>query len=255
MKIISWNVNGFRSVIKKKALNQIEDADVICFQETRCPEASFLEESNQISEQFAYKTISISDKKGYVGVGVYSKIPFSVLKVPEELGTGRVNALDFGSFILFNVYVPNSKPDLSALEMRSTIWEPSLRSFVSSFKTTKKTIIMVGDFNVAPTDNDIYMKKPSSAHGATPIEREGFQKLLAECKLSDTYRALHGDGRQNEWTWFSNFGNARKHGHGWRIDMALISSSKVAKYVESSEILSSIVGSDHIPISLLIVKK
>ena len=248
MRIISWNVNGFRSVMNKGALEVLNqyDADIICFQETRCPEDAFLNPTyDVIKDAYPYRYIVESEKKGYAGVGIYSKYVSQPVKT--TLVPGRAICREFRKFYLLNLYVPNSKPDLSALPARIESWERSIREFINELQETKP-VIVVGDFNVAPTDLDIYMKKPQKTHGATLEEREAFSQLLIECNLIDTYRHIKGN-MKGEWTWYSNFGNARANGNGWRIDLALVSKNS-AKKIRDHQILSDVKGSDHIPIML-----
>ena len=245
ISILSWNVNGLRSVIRKNALDAIWSGpdglpDIICLQETRCPEDTKIPD---LPSSYKYQLIVPSSKPGYSGVGLFSKFaPNSI--IDTELEDGRCICAEFNAFYLINLYVPNSKPDLSALPYRTVVWEPKVRALIQKL-TKSKPVIVLGDFNVAPDENDIYMKKKDTTHGATPSERNHFQKLLSDCDLIDTYRFLNPNKR--EWTWFSNFGNARALNHGWRIDMALITSKYIKKIVES-KILSHIPGSDHIPI-------
>lgn len=249
LRIASWNVNGMRSVINKNALSWLEESkvDILCLQETRCPKEII---ENFTQGNFAFKTCIPHEKPGYAGVAVLSRYKYKQLTLPDEIEIGRAISLDFGGFILVNLYVPNSKPGLVAQPMRTNIWEPAIRNYIASIKT--KPVIVVGDFNVAPSNElDIYMPKPPTAHGASPIERSDYNSLLNYCKLVDTYRSLHPTTKK--WTWFSNFGNAREKNHGWRIDMALISASHLQKVVKS-EILSDVMGSDHRPIILEIKK-
>ena len=250
LNIVSWNCNGLRSVMGKKAFDNLfswGNIDILCLQETRCPEDTLIV---GIPEELSHRVLVPHDRKGYSGVAVFSKLPFEVVNIPT-LEKGRCLCADFKSFYLLNLYVPNSKPDLSALPNRTTVWEPAVRKVVNKLQA-KKPVIVVGDFNVGPTELDIYMVKPPKTHGATPTEREDFQKLLSECKLTDIYRKLHPTVR--EWTWFSNFGNAREQYHGWRIDMFLLS-SKLVDYVKSACILRNMPGSDHVPISLELSSK
>jgi len=243
LELVSWNCNGLRSVMKKGAFQSMIsdlDPDIVCLQETRCPEDTVME---GLPDLFPFHTICAHARPGYAGVAIISKVPHELLSLPATLA-GRCICAEFSAFYLINIYVPNSKADLSALEERTTVWEPEIRGLISGLGVAKP-VIVVGDFNVSPTNIDIYMKKSSKTHGATPVERADFQKLLGECNLADTYRELNKEKR--EWTWFSNFGNARARNNGWRIDIALIS-RRFMKYVASSEILGHITGSDHVPV-------
>jgi len=248
LSILSWNVNGLRSVLRKgNLIAEIAgpcgiQPDIICLQETRCP-CDLLVPG---ADAYVFKTILPSDKAGYAGVGIFSKVaPVAMVQAPADLGTGRCLCADFGEFYLINLYVPNSKNDLLALPTRTQVWEPGVRAFI---KSLLKPVVVVADFNVAPdAKEDVYMYKPSHMPGASVEERAEYAKLLDECDLVDTFRELHPDAR--EWTWFSNFAGARANDHGWRIDMTLVSRSMLGQVVRS-EILGHVFGSDHVPILL-----
>lgn len=243
IQIVSWNVNGLRSIMRKGI--ELPKADIICLQETRCPPDVI----DKITG-YKFKKCNSHERPGYAGVAILSHLqPLKEIDVPVQM-KGRAICLDFGGFVLLNLYVPNSKPGLVGQEMRTKVWEPTVREFILKF--VKKPIIVVGDFNVAPSnDLDIYMPKPATMHGASIIERDDFATLLKTCNLVDTYRELWP--HKKEWTWYSNFGKAREFGNGWRIDMVLISRSHIHKVVKS-EIFGDVLGSDHRPISILLKK-
>lgn len=253
MKILTWNVNGLRSVLSKgkdgskSDYNVIQylideyDPDIICLQETKCPE----DLNPNIAMPFQ-KILSSKTRKGYSGVAVFSKqIPLKVYTDFPENEEGRVIIIEYERFFVINTYTPNSKQDLSRLHYRVNIWEPLIRETVNKLQK-KKPIIYVSDFNVAPTAIDIHtVKGHERAHGFTIEERTAFAELLETCNLVDTYRDLHSNDQK--YTWFSNFAKSRERNKGWRIDHILVS-KKLQPKVNSVDILSNVYGSDHIPV-------
>lgn len=255
MKIVTWNVNGIRAVLQKDKsgkrntknpnvltdLINEHDPDIICLQETKCPQ------DLDIMLPFTYKKlIASTTKKGYSGVAVLSKIPpLKELNDFPHNEEGRVIVLEYPEFYLFNTYTPNSKPDLSRLEYRINVWEKQIRTYLNRLQK-KKPVIYVSDFNVAPTGLDIHkIKGHEKTHGFTIEERGAFAELLEECDLVDTYRMLHP--MERKYTWFSNFAKSRENNKGWRIDMVLVS-KQLSNKIESVDILSDYYGSDHIPV-------
>lgn len=263
MKIISWNVNGLRSIVTKQKdgtkndkfdpFNNVlmdlindEDPDILCLQETRCPESFDVVQKLDLNVHgYIYHKMNIAAKPGYSGTAVLSKTePVRELD-PIENDEGRMVALEFSKFYLVNVYVPNSKPDLSRLMFRTEEWESGVRKYISKLD---KPVVFLGDLNVAPTELDIHNAKGNEkSHGFTIQERTAFARLVKECSLVDTFRELHPNERK--YSWYSNFGQARKNNKGWRIDIILVS-KKISKHIRSAEILNEYMGSDHVPVSL-----
>ena len=278
MKIISFNCNGIRSVLTKekdgtKHKNTIdnnvvstlldeETPDILCLQEIRCSDILDISKFLKL-ESKGYHIVNQNCsvvKAGYSGTLVISKQPslhviknFPDLPVNHELnGEGRLITVVFPKFVLINVYVPNSKPDLSRLNFRIEQWEKEIRNHVNKVQNQfDKPIIMCGDLNVAPKEIDLHNPKGSKGkHGFTEQERDAFQKLLDECKMVDAYRLVYPT-KQNEYTWWSNFAKSRENNKGWRIDIHLVSKS-ISKKIEDVQVLKNFYGSDHAPISLLI---
>lgn len=166
----------------------------------------------------------------------------------EELAKneGRILALEFEKFFLVNVYTPNSKPDLSRLELREKTWDPEFLNLLKELKK-KKPVITCGDFNAAHEEIDI--ARPKTNHhsaGFTDEERKGITKLL-NTGFVDTFRSLHED--EQRYTWWSHWGHARENNVGWRIDYFFIS-SELSYALRSAEIHENIFGSDHCPVSI-----
>lgn len=280
VKIISFNVNGIRSILTKEkdgtkhkdiitnnslaSLLETEQPDILCLQEIRCSSSLDIAKLLQL-DQKGYHIIGQNCSKvkaGYSGTLIISKLPppntiiqdFPHLPSSHELnGEGRIITAEFGKFVLINVYVPNSKPDLSRLTFRIDQWEAEVRKHISSMKSkfSNKPIVLCGDLNVAPNEIDLHNPKQAKGkHGFTDQERSAFKALLEECDLVDAYRYLHPQ-TTNDYSWWSNFANSRERNKGWRIDIHVVSSF-VAKKIKEAKIQQEYYGSDHAPISLTI---
>lgn len=263
IKIVSWNVNGLNSILNKEVyegkkfddyLNN-EGFDIICLSEIKLStEADIRKVDNKILQNYKYRYFNHSKiKRGYSGTAVFSKIqPINVMygiegnNVDEE---GRVLIMEFKQFYLVNVYVPNSGVDkkhpLKRLSYRVNEWDGSFRDYISKL-SNKKSVIACGDFNVA--HHPIDLKNPKTnlrTAGFTIEERNSFDLLLNAGKgLIDTFRYFYPNTIKYSF-WSSRFGGvARKNNSGWRLDMALVSTSFINKVVES-EILTDVYGSDH----------
>ena len=246
MKIISWNVAGYRSCLKKgfPEFFEASNADIVCLQEVKATE----EQIDYIPEGYhCYR--NVAERKGYSGTLVYTKEePIHVtygLGIDEHDHEGRLITLEYPDFYLVAVYVPNSKQGLERLDYRMT-WEDDFRKYVNHLKDKKMTIIC-GDFNVCHQEIDIKNPKQNlRSAGFTIEEREKFTKLL-DSGFIDTFRKLYPDKIQ--YTWWSYLFHARENNAGWRLDYFLIDKEHFST-VKDSKILDTVLGSDHCPIEL-----
>jgi exodeoxyribonuclease-3 len=246
MKIISWNVNGIRSVLTKGFEDFLgkEKPDIICLQETRADESQV----KSRFEEYPYKYWNSAEKKGYSGTAVFSvNEPLSVtreLGMQEHDGEGRVLTLEFKKFWLVNVYVPNSKRGLERLDYRQKSWDVDFLAYLKKLEK-KKPVVVCGDFNVAHKEIDLANPKTNVKNaGFTPEEREGFDNFIS-AGFVDTFREFTTDG--GHYTWWSNMANSRERNVGWRIDYFLVS-KKIMPEIKKSYILPSVMGSDHAPV-------
>lgn len=252
MKIVSFNVNGIRAILKKDFEKDFGNfnADIFSINETK-----FSLEGNE-SFPFhpegyeIYHTIS-TVKKGYSGVAVFSKIkPLGVhfgLHNGKYDDEGRVITLEFANFYYVACYVPNSGEELKRLDFRMQ-FEKDLVSYLNELNE-KKPIVYAGDLNVAHEEIDLKNPKTNThSAGFTKEERDAFTNLLNNGYV-DTFRFLHKD--EVKYSWWSYRFKAREKGIGWRIDYFVVSKSIIDK-VKESEIHNEIFGSDHCPISLVI---
>ena len=246
MKIISWNVAGFRAVLKKGFEDFFSriDADIFCINESKVNRDQF-----DFNPEGYYMYLNPAMKKGYSGILVYSKIePLKVIYgmgIEEHDGEGRMITLEYNDFYLVSVYVPNVKRDLSRLEYRM-VWEDDFRKYVKELEK-KKPVIICGDMNVAHEEIDIKNAKANRGNaGFTDEEREKMTELL-ESGFIDTYR--YYNPLKEMYTWWSYMGKARMNNIGWRIDYFLVSKDIIDR-IKNTFIYTDVMGSDHCPIGI-----
>ncbi len=259
MKIISWNVNGIRAVIKKNTFIpflQAHEPDILCLQETKAMKDQVVIDLPDYEEYWNSAT-----KKGYSGTAIFSKTKaLSVINgLPQHIVTkysltadqygdptseGRVITAEYKDFYVVTVYTPNAKDDLSRIPLRAQHWDPAFLAYCLELQE-KKPVIFCGDLNVAHTPDDL--ARPSQNEGLkgfTSEERAGFQAFV-DAGFIDTFRMFtKGNGF---YTWWSHFANARERNVGWRIDYVLVSPALKNK-VKKAYILPEVTGSDHCPV-------
>ena len=247
MKLISWNVNGLRAVVKKNFYEDIKqiDADIISLQETKLQEGQIEMDLPEYHQYWNY-----AEKKGYSGVAVFSKIkPLNVTKGMgiEEFDTeGRLLTLEFETFYLVNCYTPNAQPELKRLDFRLA-WEKNFREYLAKLNETKP-VVLCGDLNVAHENIDLKNWKTNRKNpGFSDQERAAFTELL-DSGFIDTFRYFYPD-KEGAYSWWSYRFNARKNNAGWRIDYFCVSKTLAPK-LKQAAILSDVYGSDHCPVEL-----
>lgn len=265
MKLYSWNVNGIRAVINKGEFQKFittHQPDILCMQETKAKQGQ-AEIDLPEYEEYWYS----ADKAGYSGVAIFTKIkPIQAIKgFPEDIiksfdmsgdiygdpnKEGRVLAAEFEDFWVATVYTPNSKGDLSRVELRHKHWDPAFLAYMKRLEETKP-VVFCGDLNVAHQEIDLANPKPNvGKHGFTNEEREGFSNFLA-AGFQDTLRAEYPD-KVGAYTWWTHWANARARNVGWRIDYWLASSG-ITDRVKNPQIHADQMGSDHCPVSIEII--
>ena len=245
MKILSWNPNGIRALMKKISIKDFikkYKPDIICFNEIKAS-APLPNIYLQLEFKNQYWNVSKA-RKGYAGTAVLSKIkPLNVIKSPFD-DEGRLICLEFEEYFLINVYVVNAGQGLKRLYHRISDWDVKLREFISKLE---KPVILMGDMNVAHKEIDIARPKSNlQTPGFTKEERVSYQKLL-DMGLVDTFRHFYPN--VVKYTYWGYRFRCREKNIGWRIDAALVDKNIMDKVV-SSEILDDEKGSDHCPIML-----
>ncbi|WP_038828060.1 exodeoxyribonuclease III [Bacillus subtilis] len=250
MKLISWNVNGLRAVMRKMdflSYLKEEDADIICLQETKIQDGQV---DLQPEDYHVYWNYAV--KKGYSGTAVFSKQePLQVIYgigVEEHDQEGRVITLEFENVIVMTVYTPNSRRGLERIDYRMQ-WEEALLSYILELDQ-KKPVILCGDLNVAHQEIDLKNPKANRNNaGFSDQEREAFTSFL-EAGFVDSFRHVYPD-LEGAYSWWSYRVGARDRNIGWRIDYFVVSES-LKEQIEDASISADVMGSDHCPVELII---
>tara|TARA_Y100000589_G_scaffold136859_1_gene130928 strand:- start:34942 stop:35703 length:762 start_codon:yes stop_codon:yes gene_type:complete len=252
MKIVSWNVNGIRAIMKKGFIESVNDInpDILCLQETKAQDDQVREALFGIDDYQLY--VNSAERKGYSGTAILTRPePLSVqydMGIEEHDKEGRVIAAEYKDYFLVTVYTPNSGSELVRLDYRKK-WDQDFLHYVKNLEKTKHVIIC-GDLNVAHQPIDL--KNPKANYnktaGYTQVEIDGFENLL-KAGFVDTFRHFYPDTVKYSW-WSYRF-NSRAKNIGWRIDYFLVSESLLPR-VKDSFILNEYEGSDHCPVGIII---
>ncbi|MHA0856140.1 exodeoxyribonuclease III [Paenibacillus sp. CMAA1364] len=248
MKLVSWNVNGLRACVIKgfnDYFNEV-DADIFCVQEIKLQEGQI---TMVLGEDYStYWNYAV--KKGYSGTAVFTKIkPISVRYglVEDEEPEGRIITLEFENFYLVNVYTPNSRRDLSRLEVRLA-WELEFRSYIQQLDK-HKPVILCGDLNIAHQEIDLKNPQSNRGNSGFTLEERGEMTKLLNAGFIDTFRHFYAT-QTDAFTWWSYMAKVRERNIGWRIDYFLVS-SRMESLLVDAQIDYEIMGSDHCPIVLV----
>ncbi len=252
MKLISWNVNGLRAVLRKNFLEYLaaEAPDILCLQEAKAG-------PNDVEQLWpaTYTTYwNCAQKKGYSGTVIFSRTrPLNVtcgISMAEHDNEGRVLTAEYPDFFVVNVYVPNSKRELTRLPYRQQ-WDRDFLRYLKKLER-RKPVIFCGDLNVAHTEIDLANPKANVRnHGFTIEERTGFGALI-KAGFIDTFREFEKAG--GHYTWWSPMSGARSRNVGWRIDYFLLSPA-LRPRLKHAFIRSDILGSDHCPVGIELADK
>ncbi len=248
LKMISWNVNGFRACLQKgfEDFFKAADADIFCLQETKMQpgQADFRAEGY-------YEYYFSAEKKGYSGTAVFAKQePLSVTCGIDGgfMDEGRVITLEYADFYLITSYTPNAQPELKRIGYRMA-YEDALRTYMKKLDASKP-VILCGDLNVAHQEIDLKNPKSNVGNpGFSDQERGKFSELLA-AGFTDSFRYLYPD-KKDAYSWWSYRMRAREKNVGWRIDYFVVSSSLQEK-ISDALIYSEVTGSDHCPVGIVV---
>ena len=250
LRLLSWNVNGIRAVVKKGFMEwfQKEMPDVLCLQETKAQEAQLGTEIKNVAGYKSYWSEAV--KKGYSGVGVYTRHePLSVNKgFGEERfdSEGRTLVLEYPDFTLFNVYFPNGKQNKERLQYKMDFYEAILAHW-ERLRAEGKKVIICGDVNTAHRAIDLARPKENEKiSGFLPMEREWLDRIARQGYV-DTFRQFNTD--PHNYTWWHMMSGARARNVGWRIDYFYVTDDLMTA-VSNAWILPDVMGSDHCPVGI-----
>ncbi len=255
MRFYSWNVNGFRSVLKKGFMDWLEETepDVLSLQEIRSEwEEVDLGVRRQIESAYDVCWFPATSKKGYAGSATLAK---------KELGFGHTKGLGIEGYdaegrmivsrkdglVFIGGYFPNASQGLVRLPFKRQ-FAKDLAAIVVRHHQAGDQVILTGDMNVAPQEIDLARPKDNTKNpGFTPEEREDF-KLYLGAGLADVLRERNPT-TPGLYTWWTARGGARAKNVGWRIDLFLASETLLPR-IKDTAIHADVLGSDHCPISL-----
>lgn len=251
MKIISLNLNGIRSATNKgmQVWLQNQDADIVCMQEIKAQQADMTPE--MLSPAGYYGNFHYAEKKGYSGVGIYSKIKPDV--VIEGLGIADIDAegryleCQFGNLSVISLYLPSG----SSGEERQAFKFSVMTRFMLHLQAliaSGREVVICGDWNIAHKEVDLKNYKGNKKNsGFLPEERAWLKELFDQVGWVDVYRKLHPNTTDECYTWWSNRGQAWAKNVGWRIDYQIATPAIAAKAI-SANIYKDERFSDHAPL-------
>lgn len=248
MRIITLNLNGIRSAIKKGFFEWMvkQDADVVCVQELKAQEKELQALPHPKEFNFYYHC---AEKKGYSGVGIYTK------KNPQQIKTGlgwleadsegRYIEADFGDLVVVSLYLPSG----TSGEHRQAIKFDFLKryaDYLRMLRSQKKEFIICGDWNIAHQKIDLKNWRGNQKNsGFLPEERAWMDELFGPLEFVDAFRQVNQESEQ--YTWWSNRGQAWAKNVGWRIDYQVVTPG-LRNAVKSAAIYKDERFSDHAPL-------
>jgi exodeoxyribonuclease-3 len=249
MRIITLNVNGIRSAARKGLFTWLarQDADVVCLQEIKAG-AEHLDEPPFTSKRF-YAYYEPAVKKGYSGVALLTREhPDGLVRgfgTPEFDHEGRYIEVRFGNLSIASVYAPSG----SAGEHRQASKFRFMKVFMKHLEKIRadgRRYILCGDWNIAHREIDLKNWKANQKNsGFLPEERAWLDRVFGEVGFVDAFRVVNQQPEQ--YTWWSNRGQAWAKNVGWRIDYQVIS-PVLRKAVREAQIYKRRRFSDHAPL-------
>jgi exodeoxyribonuclease-3 len=252
VKIFSWNLNGIRAAVRNGFFNwlEAEQPDVVLLQEVRCAQDDLAQEW---LSPMGYKSIwQPALKKGYSGVGIYTRLEFDPSQVVRGIGDRQFD--DEGRFLGFihnnvffaSAYFPNSQRDTLRLPYKLNYCHLILK-FLNQQRTEGREVVLGGDFNIAHTPLDLANPKQNEKNaGYLPEERAWMSGFIEEGYV-DTFRMFEKGG--GHYTWWSQRPGIRERNIGWRLDYHFVTPGLVGDVV-AARIFPDVKGSDHCPVSL-----
>ncbi|MFA6397475.1 MAG: exodeoxyribonuclease III [Candidatus Paceibacterota bacterium] len=253
MRIISWNTNGLRATVKGGYFDPIfqkEKPNILCLQETKADIEQLGDEIRNYKDYFSYFASS-KNKKGYSGVGVYTKeepekveYGLGIKKFDDE---GRTLVLYFKKFVLLNCYFPNGGGGQNRLDYKMEFYDEFLK-FIERLNKKGHRIIFCGDVNTAHEEIDLARPKENIDNtGFLPEERAWIDEVTNNGYV-DVFRYFYPN-KKDSYTYWDQKTKARDRNVGWRIDYFFVSGDFI-KDIKRTEILDLYYGSDHCPISI-----
>jgi len=240
IKIITWNINGYRSTEKSnnmEMLIQNNNPDIICLQEIKM--------NDKVLNEYGYHCYyNFAEKKGYSGTMIFTKD--QPLRIQYEIGLnrfdqeGRFILLEYDKFILINIYIPHGGRKKENHPYKFSV----INKLLELIKILNKNVIICTDFNIAHNEIDVKNYKTNYNNNMFSYEERAKIDELLDLGLIDSFRSLVKDG--NIYSMWPNGFNARERNMGWRIDYIFVSKN-LEKYIKGVKYLKDQLGSDHCP--------
>ena len=255
MKLVSWNVNGLRSVHKKNFLEWFkkEDADIVCLQEIKIG-VEDVEASLDLVNPHEYMSHwHFAQKPGYSGVAIYSKQDPDAIRAGlgdwQFDSEGRWLECDFGNITVITSYWPNSQREHTRLPYKLEFCRRA-EARLQELRSKDRTVYVCGDFNIAHTFDDLANPKSNLDNaGFLPEERAWMENFVGKLGWVDTFREFtKGNGH---YTWWSYRPGVREKNVGWRLDY-FFTNPEARATLKSVEHLTNVFGSDHCPVRLTV---
>jgi exodeoxyribonuclease III len=251
MRLVSWNVNGIRAVVKKGFFDYLDDEapDILCLQETKAHEDQL--DETLLTPPHYYTYWHAGQKRGYSSVATFTKKkPSRILRGTELLPLdteGRILMTEHPDFLLYNVYFPNGGRGEERLRFKLEFYDRILDHFEEQ-RAKGARLIVCGDVNTAHHPIDLKNPKENEKNsGFMPIERAWLDRITA-LGYVDTFRHFHPDA-VDMYSWWDMRTRARERNAGWRIDYFIVTPDLVPK-LNAAGIQMDVLGSDHAPVTL-----
>ena len=251
LRIISVNLNGIRSAANKGFYPwlQKQDADFICMQEIKAQAADMTAEMLQPQGYHGY--FHYAEKKGYSGVGIYSKQkPDAVIEglgIADIDSEGRYLELQIGNLSVVSLYLPSGSSGEERQAFKFSVMERFL-PHLEQLRANGREVVVCGDWNIAHKEADLKNWRGNKKNsGFLPEERAWLTELFDRVGWVDVYRGIHPQTLDECYTWWSNRGQAWAKNVGWRIDYQIATPGIAAKAV-ASRIYKDERFSDHAPL-------
>jgi exodeoxyribonuclease-3 len=251
LKVVTLNLNGIRSAARKGFFEWLaaQRADFICLQELKCQLGDLTEAMRACPNYHGY--FHCAAKRGYSGVAIYTRhAPRKLIEgigIPDIDAEGRYLRLEYDALQVVSIYVPSG----SSSEARQTVKFSFMERVLPHLKELKncgREVILCGDINIAHTKQDLKNWRSNQKNsGFLPEERIWLSKVFDEAGWVDVFRVLNQ--QSDQYTWWSNRGQAWAKNVGWRIDYQLATPG-IAKLARAAAIFKAQRFSDHAPLTI-----
>lgn len=251
MRVMTLNANGIRSAYRKGLFDWLpgQQADVICLQETKAQLHQLVDEISAPAGYYSY--FKDAQKPGYSGVALFSKRQpdkvYDSLGWPPADNEGRYIRVDFGKLSVISLYLPSGTSGDARQNVKYDFMD-FFMALLRKMRRQKREFIICGDWNIAHTKDDIRNWRGNQKNsGFLPEERAWLDELFGKVGYVDAFRVVNKAA--DEYTWWSNRGQARAKNVGWRIDYQIVTPG-LKDRIRKASIYRETRFSDHAPLTI-----